>query len=179
MEPPRDRVDLIQDEWRRERPDVDVTPQGVIGRLHRLAAALTAELEQVYAAHGLAEIDFDILATLRRAGAPYARRPAQLARSTMVTTGGISKRLDRLEAQGLVERTKPAEGDGRATQVQLTPRGRRRIDAAFTDHMANEHRLLDQVPAAERARLEHTLRAWLAHHEPRQDAPAARDGARA
>lgn len=160
-----DRVEGIQEEWRRERPDVDVTPQGVIGRLHRLAQALTLELEKVYAAHGLTEIDFDILCTLRRAGAPYARRPADLARSTMITTGGISKRLDRLEGQGLVERTKPTEGDGRATQVRLTREGRRRIDAAFTDHMTNERRLLDQLPATDQQALENTLRAWLTHHE--------------
>lgn len=165
--PPPDRVDAIQAEWRRERPDVDVAPMAVIGRLHRLAAALTAELERVYAAHGLAEIDFDILATLRRAGAPFARRPAELARSTMVTTGGISKRLDRLQEQGLVERTKPAHGDGRATQVQLTAQGRAVIDAAFTEHMANERRLLEQIPEADRAALERGLRAWLTHHESR------------
>lgn len=161
-----DRVDLIQQEWRRERPDVDVAPQGVIGRLHRVAQALTSELETVYAAHGLTEIDFDILCTLRRAGAPYARRPAELARSTMITTGGISKRLDRLEEQGLVERTKPATGDGRATQVQLTEQGRRRIDAAFTDHMANERRLLNQLAVQDQRALENALRAWLAHHDP-------------
>ncbi|GMA19654.1 MarR family transcriptional regulator [Arsenicicoccus piscis] len=160
-----DRVDQIQREWQRERPDVDVTPQGVIGRLHRLARALTVELEQVYAAHGLAEIDFDILCTLRRAGAPYARRPADLARSTMVTTGGISKRLDRLQADGLVERTKPNGGDGRATEVRLTAEGRRRIDAAFTDHMLNERRLLDQLPATDQQALERGLRAWLSHHD--------------
>ncbi|MBK9477143.1 MAG: MarR family transcriptional regulator [Tetrasphaera sp.] len=165
MEQP-DRVERIQQEWARERPDVDVTPQGVIGRLHRLAQALTVELEAVYAAHGLVEIDFDILCTLRRAGAPYARRPADLARSTMVTTGGISKRLDRLQAQGLVERSKPTQGDGRATQVRLTAEGRRRIDAAFTDHMANERRLLDQLSSAEQESIERALRAWLSHHEP-------------
>lgn len=168
----RDRVDEIQQEWARERPDVDVAPQGVIGRLHRLAQALTLELEAVYAAHGLAEIDFDILCTLRRAGAPYARRPADLARSTMVTTGGISKRLDRLQAQGLVERTKPTTGDGRATEARLTAEGRRRIDAVFTEHMANERRLLDQLPPKDREALERILRSWLAHHEtPRGQTP--------
>lgn len=165
MERRRDQVDQIQDEWRRERPDVDVAPQGIIGRLHRLAAALTAELEAVYASHGLAEIDFDLLCTLRRAGEPYARRPAELARSTMITTGGISKRLDRLEAAGLVTRTRPEDGDGRATQVQLTSEGQRRIDAAFTDHMNNERRLLDQLDAEDQATLEHLLRTWLAHQE--------------
>ena len=84
----------------------------------------------------------------------------------MVTTGGISKRLDRLQAQGLVERSKPTQGDGRATQVRLTAEGRRRIDAAFTDHMANERRLLDQLSSAEQESIERALRAWLSHHEP-------------
>lgn len=163
---PLDRVDVIQEQWRRERPDVDVTPQGVIGRLHRLAAALTRELERVYAAHGLAEIDFDILATLRHTGKPYALRPAELSRMTMVTTGGISKRLDRLEDAGLVKRARPASGDARATEVRLTAAGRRRIDAAFTDHMANERRLLDELPADDQAQLERILRSWLRHHEP-------------
>ena len=83
----------------------------------------------------------------------------------MITTGGISNRLDRLEPQGLVERTKPTDGDGRATRVRLTPEGRHRIDAAFTDHMANERRLLDQLPTGDQETLERCLRAWLTHHE--------------
>lgn len=92
-------------------------------------------------------------------------RPADLARSTMVTTGGISKRLDRLEKAGLVRRTRPATGDGRATQVELTPLGLARIDAAFTDHMANERRLLDQLEPAQHQALEDTLRHWLRRFE--------------
>lgn len=158
----RDRVDEIQAEWRRERPEIDSSPQGILGRLHRLAAALTRELETVYERHGLAEIDFDILATLRRAGAPFARRPADLARSSMVTTGGISKRLDRLEAAGLVRRTRPSEGDARATLVGLTDKGLSLIDEAFADHMANERRLVDQLSPADQVQLERILRSWLA-----------------
>ena len=168
-----DHVDAIQAQWRRERPDVDVAPQGVIGRLHRLAAALTRELGRVYEEHGLAEIDFDILATLRRSGAPYALRPTELARSTMVTSGGVSKRLDRLEAGGLVERVQPGIGDGRATLVRLTGEGRRRIDVAFTDHMANERRLLDELTEGDQHQLERILRDWLHHHEGREG-PAGR-----
>ncbi|MFX0539965.1 MarR family winged helix-turn-helix transcriptional regulator [Ornithinimicrobium sp. Y1847] len=157
-----DHVDAIQEEWRRERPDLDVTPMGTFGRLHRLADILTKELDTVFAAHGLTEIDFDILCTLRRAGEPYGRRPAELARSTMVTTGGISKRVDKLAEAGLVERTRPGMGDARATQVRLTAEGLRRIDAAVTDHVANEQRLLDDLPAQDRARLEELLKGWLA-----------------
>lgn len=163
-----DRVDAIQAEWGRERPDLDVAPQGIIGRLHRLAAALTTELVAVYAEHGLTEGDFDVLATLRRAGPPYARRPADLARTTMITTGGLTKRIDRLEREGLVHRATPPDesADGRAKLVSLTREGKRRIDAAFTDHMANEARLLGEVPPEDRATLERILRQWLAMHEP-------------
>lgn len=165
MESHEDRVSSIQEQWRRERPDVDVTPQGIIGRLHRLAAALTQELLVVYERHGLTEGDFDVLATLRRSGTPFAHQPAELARTTMITTGGLTKRLDRLEQAGLVERTRPDDVDGRTKLVRLTDQGRTRIDAAFTEHMANEQRLVNQLSTAEQASLQTILRTWLAHHE--------------
>lgn len=155
-----DAVDRIQEEWRRERPDLDVGPQGVIGRLHRVAAQLTAELTSVYEQHGLAEGDFDVLATLRRTGAPFERAPGELAEHTMITTGGMTKRIDRLERAGLVTR-RASEADGRARVVALTPLGRRTIDAAFTDHMANERRLVDELDPADAAELERILTAWL------------------
>lgn len=160
-----DHVARIQEEWRRERPDLDVAPQGVIGRLHRVAARLTDELTAVYAEHGLGEGDFDVLATLRRAGAPYERTPGELAEHTMITTGGMTKRLDRLERAGLVAR-RAAEGDGRGRVVALTPAGRAAIDAAFADHMANEARLVAELAPADADALERILTAWLARLEP-------------
>lgn len=159
----------IQAEWARERPDVDVAPQGVIGRLHRLAGLLTEELLVVYRRHGLTEGDFDVLATLRRAGPPYARAAGELAEHTMVTSGGLTKRIDRLEQAGLVTRRRD-EADGRGRVVALTEAGTRLIDAAFTDHMRNERRLVDQLSPAEAAQLERLLTRWLAHFE----APEAR-----
>lgn len=159
--PAPDRVDRIQAEWRRERPEIDVSPQGLVGRLHRLAAALTAEIVAVYAEHGLTEPEFDILAALRRAGAPYGRRPADLARTTMVTTGGLSKRVDRLEAAGLVRRGEGVRGDARSTLVHLTDLGLDTIDRAFAAHMANEARLVGLLTPEERADLEPLLRRWL------------------
>lgn len=159
-----DRVARIQAEWHRERPDVDVAPQGVIGRLHRLAGYLTDELVLVYRRHGLSEGEFDILATLRRAGAPFERAPGELARFTMVTTGAVSKRLDRLETAGLVERRTSAD-DGRGRVVALTPAGRELIDEAFTDHMRNERRLLHALTSQEAAALEQLLTVWLARVE--------------
>ncbi len=155
-----DAVDAIQAEWRRERPELDVSPQGVIGRLHRVAARLTDELTTVYDRHGLAEGDFDVLATLRRAGSPFERTPGELAGHTMITTGGMSKRIDRLERSGLVTR-RASETDGRGRVVALTDRGRDLIDAAFTDHMANERRLVDELNARDAAELERILTLWL------------------
>lgn len=160
MDSAPDHVDRIQAEWARERPDLDVTPQGVIGRLHRLAAFLTEELLTVYRRHGLTEGEFDVLAALRRAGEPFERAPGELARYTMVTTGAMTKRLDRLEESGLVTRRLSAV-DGRGRIVALTPAGRELIDEAFTDHMRNEHRLLDALTPAEAEQLESLLRTWI------------------
>lgn len=162
-----DRVARIQREWVRERPDVDVRPQGVIGRLHRLGAHLAEELSVVYRKHGLGEGDFDVLAALRRAGAPFERAPGELAEHTMVTTGAMTKRVDRLERAGLVSR-RASESDGRGRVVALTPVGRALIDRAFSEHMANERRLLDALTEDQAARLESLLTKWLAAvEEPR------------
>ncbi|MGB4777732.1 MarR family winged helix-turn-helix transcriptional regulator [Microbacterium sp.] len=156
-----DRVDRIEDEWRRERPDLDPSPQGVIGRIHRLALALTAQLTPVYETHGLSEAEFDLLASLRRSGAPYELPAGELASHTMVTTGGLTKRVDRLHARGLVERTVSSD-DARRRMIRLTEVGRAVIDDAFTAHLANEHRLLGELGAEDAAALEPILRRWLA-----------------
>ena len=159
-----DHVARIQQEWQRERPDLDVSPQGIIGRLHRLAGYLTDELSAVYREHGLAEGEFDVLAALRRAGAPFERAPHELAEHTMVTTGAMTKRLDRLVEAGLVTR-RPATTDGRRRVVALTRHGRTVIDRAFTAHMANEHRLLSTLTAKEIGQLQALLTGWLAEFE--------------
>jgi DNA-binding MarR family transcriptional regulator len=174
---PDDRVAAIQEEWRRERPDLDVAPQGVIGRVHRLAAHLTGELVPVYERFGLGEGEFDVLATLRRSGEPFERAPGELAEHTMVTTGAMTKRLDRLEAAGLVVR-RPAEGDGRRRVVALTPEGRRLIDRAFTAHLANEARLVAALGERDRAELARILSTWLSRIEngdAHRDTPDAPD----
>ncbi|MGN6611690.1 MAG: MarR family winged helix-turn-helix transcriptional regulator [Angustibacter sp.] len=158
---PTDHVAEVMAQWRRERPDLDVSPQGVIGRLHRLAAALYAELDTVYSRFGVSDGEFDVLATLRRAGEPFELTPSQLAQWTMVTSGAISKRLDRLEAAGLVRRERSAT-DGRGRVVRLTAAGRELIDEAFTAHIANEHRLLEGLAARDRVELERLLVAWTA-----------------
>lgn len=161
---PPDHVARIQAEWARERPDLDVSPQGVIGRLHRLAGHLTEQLMVVYRRFGLGEGEFDVLATLRRAGPPFERAPGELAQFTMVTTGAMTKRVDRLERDGLVTRRRSAV-DGRGRVVALTPAGRELIDAAFTEHMHNERRLLDELSTEDAAALEALLTTWLARFE--------------
>ena len=157
----QDHVSRIIDEWRRERPDLDVSPIGIIGRLHRLAAALTEQLVEVYREHGLGEGEFDVLAALRRAGEPFERAPSDLADHTMVTTGAMTKRIDRLEEAGLVTR-RPSQIDGRGRVIGLTPKGLDTIDAAFEAHMANEQRLVGMLDPADRAALEPILTKWLA-----------------
>ncbi|MEE1621671.1 MarR family winged helix-turn-helix transcriptional regulator [Zafaria sp. J156] len=165
-----DRVAQIQAEWARERPELDTSPMGVIGRLHRLASFLREELVALYARHGLGEGDFDVLAALRRAGAPFERAPKDLAAHTMVTTGAMTKRIDRLEAAGLVDR-RASEVDGRGRVVALTARGLEVIDAAFAEHLDNERRLLAALSEAEAEQLQALLATWLRSFE---GAPAER-----
>jgi len=156
---PPDHVAEIMEQWRRERPDLDVSPQGVIGRLHRIANCLTGELVRVYGTFGLDEGEFDILATLRRVGSPYEMTPKDLQTSTMVTSGAITKRVDRCVSNGWVAR-RVSQGDARSRIVGLTEAGRELIDAAFTAHIANEHRLVGQLTAVERRELATVLERW-------------------
>ena len=159
MSQDQDHVDRVQAQWRAERPEIDTSPMGIIARLHRIADALRGELLTLYREHGLGEGEFDILATLRRSGAPFELTPSELAQQTMVTTGAVSKRLDRLETAGLVTRRENLE-DARGRVVALTPQGRDTIDRAYEAHMRNEARLLDHFSAAERERLRGLLRSW-------------------
>ncbi|MFJ3235709.1 MarR family winged helix-turn-helix transcriptional regulator [Streptomyces sp. NPDC086787] len=161
---PLDRVARIQADWRRERPDIDIGPQGVIGRLHRLAGLLTGELCLLYSRYGLSEGEFDVLCALRRAGDPFERAPGELAVHTMVTTGAMTKRIDRLEKAGLVTRRRPQD-DQRGRIVALTGPGRELIDRAFTDHMRNEHHLLSLLTPTEAVALETLLTNWLTRME--------------
>ena len=158
-----DAVDRITAQWRRERPDLDPTPMEVIGRITRLAALIQRELERVFAQHGLAGGDFDVLATLRRAGAPVT--PGELSHATMVTTGGMTKRLDRLEAVGLILPTARSE---RSTREAHCAHRRRLalIDRTVEAHLQNEERLLADLPTAKRAQLTALLRELLTTLDP-------------
>jgi DNA-binding MarR family transcriptional regulator len=158
--PEQDGVDLILEQWRRERPDLDATPLAVIGRVSRLSRELERRLEPVFARHGLEAGLYDVLATLRRAAAPYLVRPSELAASLMLTASGMTKRLDRLEQAGLVARH-PDPADRRGVLIELTPAGRQLIDSTATEHVANESNLLSALSRAERDQLASLLRKLL------------------
>lgn len=153
----RDHVDTIIDQWAAERPDLDASTLHVIGRISRLAQTIDRQLRPVFAAHGLGDGDFFVLATLRRDGAPYELTPSELGASTMVTSGAVTKRLDRLERAGLVER-RQSETDGRGRRVRLTAAGVALMDEAYPAHLANEERMLAGLSDDERAALVALLR---------------------
>ncbi len=155
-----DHVDRVLAQWRTERQDLDVAPMGMIGRLKRLHDRLLRELDKVYSAHGLNPASFDVLATLRRAGAPYALSPSELIEWTMVTSGTMTNRLDRLEAAGLIERRRNPD-DGRGSVVALTDKGFRLIDTVVTEHVANQKRLVSGLTQETRQQLDRGLREWL------------------
>jgi len=153
----RDGVDAIIEQWRRERPEIDHAPIGVVGRISRLAREIEARLEAVYREHGLEPGWHDVLATLRRTGPPYHLRPSDFTGSLMLTSSGATKRLDRLERAGLVERT-PDPDDRRGVIITLTEAGHELIDRVTEAHMANEARLMEGLTPAERDRLAALLR---------------------
>lgn len=156
-DPEPDHVDAIAAQWARERPDLDSSPLHVIGRVSRLAGRIDELLRPVFAARGLGDGDFDVLATLRRSGAPHELTPGELGASTMVTSGAVTKRVDRLERSGLVER-RVDDSDGRGRRIRLTDRGLALIDEAYAVHMDNEVRLLAGLTADERTDLVRLLR---------------------
>src|SRR6266511_958163 len=156
-ENPRDHVDEIIDQWRRERPDVNVAPLALVGRLFRVVHLADAELAPEFAQHGLQPGWFDLLAALRRAGRPYELNPTHLMRTTLLSSSGMTKRLDRMEAAGLIKR-RPDPHDRRGTLVRLTRRGKSVIDRAVDTHIRNEERLLGALTAAERRTLDSLLK---------------------
>lgn len=168
-----DWVDRVIDDWGRERPDLDTTPAAIVGRLGRLCAFLDAGLEREFRRHGLTRAGFDVLAALRRAGAPYRLPQKALMGALMRTSGTTSFRIDRLQHQGLVRR-EPDPADRRGVFVALTGAGLRLVDAVAPAHLANEDRLLAALGPAERDTLVDLLRRLLLSFESVPPAPAAR-----
>src|SRR5262249_46804454 len=148
------------EQWKRERPDLDVTPTAVFGRISRIAALVEQSMDRVFAPHGLTGADFVVLAALRRSGKPYQLTPTALSRSMMVSSGGTTKRLNRLESQGLIRRD-PDPTDRRGTLVTLTNTGLAKIDTVESENVQNEKRLLAPLPRNQRSALTKLLRELL------------------
>lgn len=157
---PPDQVDDILAQWQLVRPDVDVSPMGVVFRVKRLARAFERATARNFSRHGLEPAEFDLLATLRRAGAPYRMSAGALGRALMITSGSVTNRVDGLEDRALIRRTDDPD-DRRGVLVELTPKGLRMVDAALEHHVETERGLLDGLTAAQRAQLADLLRRLL------------------
>jgi len=176
-QPPRDHVDHILEQWARQRPELDVSPMGIVGRISRLSRFLERSIATVLARFGLNEPQFAVLAALRRAGPPHCLSPTDLYNSLLVSSGAMTNRLDRLAAAGLVERV-PDPGDGRSLLVALTGKGQETINEAVAAHAENEHRLLASLSPEERKQLADVLRRLLLQFEDRPLPTRSRDPGR-
>jgi len=156
----RDEVDDLVAGWRAERPDLDVDPLQVLSRVSRLARHLDRARRTAFAAHGLEAWEFDVLSALRRQGTPYQLSPGSLLRATLVTSGTMTNRIDRMAKGGLVRRL-PDPQDKRGVLVELTERGRTVADAALADLLDHERELLAGLDADDREQLASLLRRLL------------------
>jgi DNA-binding MarR family transcriptional regulator len=157
-----DAVDRILAQWQAERPDLGASPMGIVGRIKRVGRLLEHGLGEYFAEHDLQSWEFDILATLRRSGPPYQLTAGALVASSMITSGAMTNRIDRLSARGLVTR-RVDPGNRRSVLIALTDEGRVLIDRAVTGHVANEDRLLAGLSAAQRDQLADLLRTLALH----------------
>ena len=156
----RDRIDELVAQWDEQRPGMPLPAMATWARLGHLTKVAGPLIDGVFARHGLNRGEFDVLATLRRSGEPFELSPGSLAAASLVSTGAMTNRLDRLERAGLIVR-RPDERDRRGLAVRLTDEGLRRVDAAVAEHVANEERLLSSLTKAERTQLDALLRKLL------------------
>jgi DNA-binding MarR family transcriptional regulator len=156
----RDEVDELVDAWTRERPDLDLSPVEIFSRISRLSRRLDLARRQAFAAHGIESWEFDVLAALRRAGTPYELSPGRLLRETLVTSGTMTNRVDRLEARGYVVRS-PDPNDRRGVLVRLTPTGKSAVDDAFVALLSAEQSLLADLSPTDHGHLAGLLRGIL------------------
>jgi DNA-binding MarR family transcriptional regulator len=160
----RDEVDRLVEAWQRERTDLDLAPMEVLSRVSRLAHHLDRARRQAFAEHRLEPWEFDVLAALRRAGSPYELSPGRLLRETLVTSGTMTNRVDRLAARGFVERS-PDPRDRRGVLVRLTTPGREAVDGALEGLLGREQHLLAGLDPARRRELASLLRALVVPFE--------------
>jgi len=162
--PPADRLERIAAQWRREMPGIALDGMQIVGRARRLTLRSRPAIEAVFARHGIDTGEFDVLATLRRAGRPFALRPTELFQSLMISSGGLTDRLNRLEERGLVLR-EASPTDARSTLVKLSPKGRALIERAFVEDMTVENAMVDALTVAERRTLARLLAKLLVRVE--------------
>jgi len=155
-----DKVEKIIEQWNRELPDLDVSSMSLIGRFKIITQHLSLEMAKTFTKHGLNPANFDVLATLRRAGPPYALSPNDLIASTMVTSGTMTNRIDQLAKAGLVERIKNPN-DRRSVVVSLTQKGFTVIDPTLRAHVATQSRLTSGLSESEHKNLNDLLRKFL------------------
>ncbi|OAR22128.1 MarR family transcriptional regulator [Streptomyces sp. ERV7] len=155
-----DAVARVLEQWRRELPDVDVSPVAVVGRIMRLSRMWDKEIKDFLAQHDLDPGEFDVLATLRRSGAPYELTAGVFLKTSLVTTGAITLRVDKMDAKGLVTRVRD-DADRRSVKIRLTPRGLDVVDHVLPLHLANEARLLRALSAEDHSHLAATLEGLL------------------
>ncbi|MCX4454108.1 MarR family transcriptional regulator [Streptomyces sp. NBC_01340] len=160
MKTPQDPVDAIIEQWATVRPDLDTAAMEVFGRVFRLARTMGDRMEKAYAPHGISRGEFDVLATLRRSDAPYTLSPRQLSATLMLTTGGMTGRLDKLERAGLLRRS-PDPHDRRGLQVTLTDKGLRLIDEAVTAGLTVQTEALAHLDEERAGQLADLLRELL------------------
>ena len=159
-----DNVDKIIEQWNRERPELDVTSMGLVGRFKRITQHLTLEMAKTFTEFGLNPASFDVLATLRRSGPPYALSPNDLIASMMVTSGTMTNRIDQLVKTGLVERIKNPS-DARSVSIALTKKGFALIDSTVTAHVATQDRLTAGLSESEQNKLNALLSKFLKSFE--------------
>lgn len=155
-----DRVDKIIQQWHQERPDLNVEPMEIIGRIKQLSQHLSREMERTFSTYGLNGASFDVLATLRRSGAPYALSPSDLMNSTMVTSGTMTNRINQLVKGGLVERTSNPQ-DARSFVISLTKEGHTLIDQVLNDHVKTQAQLTSVLTEEDKKTFNLILRKFL------------------
>jgi len=160
----KDHVDLVIRQWKIERPDIDPSPMSIMGRLVRLGNIFSTQTQQVFTKYGLHSGEFDVLATLLRSGKPYALTPNRLFRALMLSSGAMTNRIDKLEAQKLVSRA-PDANDRRGVIVSLTPKGLDLINKAITDHVNKGRELLSCLSPTEQETMAKLFKKLLIEHQ--------------
>ncbi|WP_454849617.1 MarR family winged helix-turn-helix transcriptional regulator [Rhizobium binxianense] len=173
MKDDADHVDRLRAQWEKELPDLDTEPMSILGRAYRLSNLVRPSIEATFAEFGLDRGEFDVIGTIRRAGPPYRMTPTELYRQLMISSGGLTHRLDRLEKAGLVSRERSAQ-DGRSFVVVLTEAGVERAGLAFREDMRREAGYIEGLAPAEREQLAALLRTLLGAIESRQTEEAER-----